>query len=61
MEKNGNTFAPGDPVIIRSGNTKLGSSSEATIETIDVDTGRARVKYANGQLDFVDVHQLERR
>jgi hypothetical protein len=60
MEKNGNTLAPGDPVVIRSANSKLASESRAELVSIDPDTQRATIKYASGVEAFVDLGELER-
>jgi hypothetical protein len=60
MEKNGNTLAPGDPVVLRSDNVKLASQSYATLETIDPDTNRAKIAFADGSTTFVDLDELER-
>lgn len=60
MEKNGNTLAPGDPVVIRGGNTKLASAGTVTLETIDTDNGLAQIKLASGETTWVDLSELER-
>ncbi len=58
MEKNGNTYAPGDSVVVRRGGNKLASTQEGTLVSIDPDTNRARVKTAGGAEVFVDVNDL---
>ncbi len=60
MEKNGNTYAPGDPVSVRLPGQKLASTKQGTVETIDPDTGRAHVKLAGGETVMVDIAALER-
>jgi hypothetical protein len=57
MTKHGNTFAPGDRVILAQAGTKVAGSSGKVID-IDPSMEMARIDWGNGDISFEELHKL---
>lgn len=60
MEKNGNTFAPGDTVLYRRPGEKNAAPSQGEVVEADPDVNMVRVKFGTATIEWIDAGLLVR-